>query len=281
MPRLSCYIPQTVQNALEARVSSTGASISHIVTEFLSQSLDIGVHTLFQISTTGALVEGVYEKAVSSKYLLNHGDFGLGTFEHLDGEMVVLDGQIYQTKADGICHKVTEDVGTPFAVVLFFNPDKAWSSQGSLSYKEIVEICDQHRDSANVFYAFRITGRFKSIVTRAMQATEHGVRLASAAAHQPEFNFTDAEGTLAGIWSPRFSTNFNVAGYHFHFLSEDRTKGGHLLDCLGENLHFQVERITNLHLSLPESEEYLRADLSRDASKDLEYAEQMHNEEKS
>jgi acetolactate decarboxylase len=78
-----------------------------------------------------------------------------------------------------------------------------------------------------------------------------------------------------GIWAPQFSSALNVAGYHFHFLSEDRMKGGHLLECSGKNLRVRVDRLNDFHLSLPESEEFLRADLSKDTSKDLAIAEQI------
>ncbi len=71
----------------------------------------------------------------------------------------------------------------------------------------------------------------------------------------------------------------SIAGYHFHFLSEDRTKGGHLLQCSGKNLRVRVERLNDFHLSLPESEEFLRADLTKDSTKELAYAEQAHKKE--
>jgi acetolactate decarboxylase len=100
--------------------------------------------------------------------------------------------------------------------------------------------------------------------------------LAQAASVQPEFNFDEVDGTLVGIWAPQFSNAFNVAGYHFHFLSADRTKGGHLLDCSASKLRVRVETLNDFHLSLPESEAFLRADLTKDTSKELAYAEQMH-----
>jgi len=40
-----------------------------------------------------------------------------------------------------------------------------------------------------------------------------------------------------------------------------------------------VQRLNDFHLSLPESEEFLKADLTRDPSKDLAYAEQIHRKE--
>ena len=93
---------------------------------------------------------------------------------------------------------------------------------------------------------------------------------------QSEFTFTDLEGTLVGLWSPGFSSAFSVPGYHFHFLSADRQHGGHLLDVAAEVLRLQVEALTDFHLALPESEAFLKADLSKDTKEQLAYAEKAH-----
>jgi hypothetical protein len=157
-----------------------------------------------------------------------------------------------------------------------FVADQDHTIETAASFHELTGFCDRYRDSDNLFYAFRVDGRFSSVRTRAVQATTE--RLAKAAEVQPEFNFTDVEGTLVGIWAPSFSSDFNIAGYHLHFLSSDRTKGGHLLDCSGINLRVRVQRLNDFHLFLPESDEFLRADLSKDTSKELAYAEQAHKE---
>jgi len=273
-------ISKSLQNALEKLSRETGEPISQLISSAVSRCLGVPQHTLFQVSTSGALVQGIYERVVSSRLLLNYGDFGLGTFENLDGEMVVLDGAIYQVRSDGKLLNITDDVGTPFAVVTHFTADQDQTIESASSFEEITKVCDQYRDSDNLFYAFRIDGHFAHIHTRAMKATPDGLPLAKAAAIQPEFEFTEVEGTLVGIWAPQFSSALNIAGYHFHFLSEDRTKGGHLLECSGKNLRVRVDRLNDFHLSLPESEEFLRADLTQDTSKDLAYAEQAHKKEK-
>jgi acetolactate decarboxylase len=280
MPTLNCEISHHLQVALEERAKTTGESISRIVTTAIFRTLEMPVHTLFQVSTSGALVQGIYERAVSSTFLLNYGDFGIGTFDNLDGEMVVLDGAIYQVRSDGTVTRIVDDTGTPFAVVVHFVADQDQIIDSASSFEDLTKICNQYRDSDNLFYAFRIDGHFDHIHTRAMKATLDGLPLAQAAAVQPEFEFKDVEGTLIGLWSPQFSSALNVAGYHFHFLSKDRTKGGHLLECSGKNLRVRVERLNDFHLSLPESEEFLRADLTKDIAKDLAYAEQTHKKEK-
>ena len=276
MAKLICEISDSLQIALSQRSQATRESIDGIVTRALTRALETPVHTLFQVSTAGALVQGIYEKAVSSSLLLNYGDFGIGTFDDLDGEMVVLDGAIYQVRSNGTVTRVKDDTGTPFAVVVRFLADQDETIPQARNFEDLRHLCDKHRDSVNLFYAFRIDGHFDHIHTRAMKATLDGLPLAQAAAIQPEFDFHNIDGTLVGIWAPQFSGSLNIAGYHFHFLSDDRTKGGHLLECSGKNLRIQVERLTDFHLCLPESEEFLRADLTKDPSKDLAYAEQAH-----
>jgi acetolactate decarboxylase len=274
-------ISKSLQSALETLSRETGVPISQLVADTLSHGLGIPLHTLFQVSTSGALVEGVYQSAVSSNLLLHYGDFGIGTFENLDGEMVVIDGEIYQVRSDGKVSKIVEDVGTPFAVVTHFVADQDQTIENASSFRDLTKTCDRYRDSDNLFYAFRIDGHFGNVHTRAMRETLEGLPLAKAAAIQPEFEFTDVDGTLVGIWAPQFSSALNIAGYHFHFLSEDRSKGGHLLECSGKNLRVRVERLNDFHLSLPESEEFLRADLTKDPSKDLADAEQIQKKENS
>src|SRR6201985_2978268 len=144
-------ISKSLQSALEKLSKETGEPISQLVSDMLSRCLGIPLHTLFQVSTSGALVQGIYERVVSSRLLLNYGDFGLGTFENLDGEMVVLDGAIYQVRSDGKVLNITDDVGTPFAVVTHLTADQDQTIESASSFEEITKVCDQYRDSDNLF----------------------------------------------------------------------------------------------------------------------------------
>lgn len=112
--------------------------------------------------------------------------------------------------------------------------------------------------------------------TRAVNPPQPGTRLVDAAKAQSEFTFTHIYGSLVGLWSPGFASAFSVAGYHFHFLSADRQHGGHLLELEAETLQLKIEALTNFHLALPESETFLRADLSKNTAEELAYAEQAH-----
>src|SRR5262249_33600418 len=122
MPRLNVHVYESLLNALTARCNETGESMRHFVSRALSDALGLDHSTLFQVSTTGALVQGVYKGAVTVGELRKHGDFGLGTFEGLDGEMVVVDGRFYQVRSDGRITEPPDTAPVPFAVVTTFQP---------------------------------------------------------------------------------------------------------------------------------------------------------------
>jgi acetolactate decarboxylase len=230
-------------------------------------------HTLFQVSTSGALVAGVYDKEVTVEAILEHGDFGLGTFTDLDGEMVIVDGRVYRVQSSGMVSEATPDAGAPFAVVTRFDPQLETTIESIAGFKDLEDCCDRHRNSGNIFYALRLDGRFKRIRTRAPKPAQAGTRLVDATRTQSEFSFTDIDGTLVGLWSPGFSSAFSVAGYHFHFISSDRQHGGHLLGVEADRLQLEIEALTDFHLALPSSEAFLKADLGRNTADELAAAE--------
>jgi acetolactate decarboxylase len=278
MKALTCQIPDSLYAALQRRRNGDNETYDHIVAEALSKSLDTPIHTLFQVSTSAALVEGVYQGAVRVSRLLRHGDFGLGTFVDLDGEMVVLDGVCYQISATGTVAPVDGARLIPYAVVTRFSAAFRADHRKIPNIDVLVAACDQLRDSNNIFYAFRVRGAFHSVKTRAMRTVVEGTTLKRAASAQQEFCFEQLRGTLIGLWSPAFAASFSVPGYHFHFLSEDRQRGGHVLACDAEDVDIEGCSINEMHVSLPETKEFLQADLTRDPVKDLLAAERSRDQ---
>jgi acetolactate decarboxylase len=273
---ITCNLPDSLYDALMKRMQTDKTSCDHVVSTALSQCLGKPLHTLFQVSTSAALVEGLYQGAVRVSRLLRHGDFGLGTFIDLDGEMVVLEGVCYQVASDGAVRNVEGDRLIPYAVVTRFSAEFAKPSQEVNSFSELVAVCDGLRSSENVFYAFRVEGEFSFVKTRVMKAVPHGTGLRAASSGQEEFTFKDQEGTFVGLWSPGFAGSFSVPGYHFHFLSADRKRGGHVLECRADDVTIGGCAMHEMHVSLPETAEFLKADLSRDPSDDLMSAERNH-----
>jgi acetolactate decarboxylase len=190
--------------------------------------------------------------------------------------MVVVDGQVYRVQGSGRVTEAAHGAEAPFAVVTWFKPDTEVSITDVSSYKELEARCDALRRSGNIFYAIRLDGHFKRVRTRAVNPPQPGTRLVDAAKAQSEFNFTEIDGSLIGLWSPGFSSAFSVAGYHFHFLSDDRRHGGHVLDVEADRLQLKIEPLTAFHLALPETESFLKADLSKSTAEELAYAEQAH-----
>jgi acetolactate decarboxylase len=230
-------------------------------------------HTLYQVSTATALVEGIYQGAVQIAALREHGDLGLGTFESLDGEMVVVDRHFFQVRSDGSVREVQDNVLSPFAAVTAFSPDQSITLENCPDLSYLTSQFDALRQSDNFFYALRVDGTFDYIHARAMRRTKEGTPLVQAAAVQPEFEFHNISGTLVGFWTPEYAKSLNVPGYHLHFVSADRTQGGHVLQCRGKNLRLQIQREGDYHIVLPETDDFLKANLRRDPTAALAKAE--------
>jgi acetolactate decarboxylase len=273
MPELRATVDARVMAALEAQARTSGAPVDHLVERALAEFLGVEHHTLYQVSTAGALVEGVYQGAVSVGVVREHGDFGLGTFEDLDGEMVVLDGEVLRVASDGRVHAVADDATTPFAVVTRFGAPIPVTLDDVTTFAALTDAIDGLRDSANLFFAVRVDGHFDAVHVRAACRTAPGVPLAVATEHQAEFELGAVDGTMVGFWSPPYASGVEVAGYHLHFVTNDRTAGGHVLGCRGRGLVVQVQDEADVHLALPDSAAFRDADLTRDPTADLDRAE--------
>jgi acetolactate decarboxylase len=278
MPQLNINIPAELWRALEMQGNEQGDSHAGIVLSALSEYFENSRDRLYQVSTSSALVEGVCEGALDVGTLRKYGDLGIGTFEHLDGEMVVVDGRVFQVRCDGSVREVADDVLTPFATVAQFRPDAAIMLKRCPGFASLTGAFDQLRPTENTFFSLRVDGYFDYIRTRALCRMEPGTKLVDAATVQPEFEYRNVYGTLVGFWSPEFTKTLSIPGYHLHFLSEDRKGGGHLLECRGAELTLQLQRGTRFNLVLPETSSFLDADLRRDPTEDLEKAENFQPE---
>ncbi len=228
----------------------------------------------YQTSTINALFDEVYDGSTTVQELKQHGDLGLGTFNNLDGEMIGLDGEFYQIKADGVAYPVDDSMETPFAVVTFFEPDKTEELDKSVNYEQLKLFLDNMLPTENIFYAFKVEGTFKYIKARSVPGQNKPYPpLVEIVKDQPIFEFHDVEGTLVGSWFPGYMKGINVPGYHFHFITEDKKAGGHLLECQTENVRIWVDYTSNSYLELPEDEEFHNAELSKENRDTLEKVE--------
>ena len=258
--------------ALSDEAEQSGDPLSTVVDRALATAFDLERHSLFQVSTSNALVQGVFRGAVTVRELKRNGDFGLGTFEGLDGELIMLDGVCYRATGGGVVTSPPDDARVPFAVVTHFHPDLSLTADpGSLA--DMTKTLDVSRPSENLFVGIRADGRFDRLSMRAACAAESGENLLEATAHQSEFAVVQVEGTLIGFWAPLYARAVNVPGYHFHFISKDRGLGGHVLDMEAGALDVGIHVESELHIAIPETEEFLTADLSGDHQEALHQAE--------
>jgi acetolactate decarboxylase len=237
-----------------------------------------GARELYQSSTMGALLDGVYDGDVTIAEILRHGDFGLGTFNHLDGEMVILDGICYHLRADGTATVAENTELTPFAAVTRFRTDHILTFTKPTNRADATAQIDSLIGSQNLMYAIRISGRFSEMITRTVMAqTPPYPPLIEATKGQAETRFTDAVGTLAGFRLPHYDQGISVAGYHLHFLDEDRSQGGHALDFQMSRGEARICTLSELHLSLPRTADFLAANLvSADAAEQIRQTEGGH-----
>jgi len=242
---------------------STGAMVCWMTNERILMS-NVSFSRLLQASTTAALIQGVVDGSVPSSLLLGSGNFGLGTFEHLDGEMVILNGNIYQICADGEIKHRLDKFMVPFAQVCDFNSEQTCSFREIANLDHLETACDLCRTSDNLFYAFRIDATFDCIRARTVRTSPHEVSLESAGADEVKFSWTDISGSIVGFWSPAYSSSFSVPGYHFHFISDDRKNGGHLLDCSLRRASPHVQVLNEFEVVLPTTGRFLSVDLNID-----------------
>jgi acetolactate decarboxylase len=209
-------------------------------------------HTLFQTSTIDALLDGNYDGDVSFAELEERGDFGLGTLDALDGEMIALDGVFYQIRADGKAYPVDGHTKTPFAVVTLFEPETTRSLDAATDLSDLCARIDGLTKNNSTCCAVRVDGHFQYVKTRSVPRQRKPYPpLVDVVKNQPVFELYDVRGSLVGFRFPDYAQGLNVAGYHFHFITADRSSGGHVLECRLTEGELQIDREADLRVELP------------------------------
>ena len=230
--------------------------------------------TLVQYSTIKSLLAGDFDGDMTYRELRRQGDFGLGTFNALDGEMIALDGQFYQVRSDGKVVPVRDSMRTPFAVVTFFRADRSLTVTNSGSFHALEQWLDQMLPAKNAFYAIRIDGEFASIKARSVPPqVKPYPPLIEAAQKQTIFDLENVTGTLVGFRMPVFMAGLNVPGYHFHFITTDRQAGGHVLDCFVRRAAVQFDEPTRFLMVVPQTSTFQKTDHAQERGHELETVE--------
>lgn len=225
-------------------------------------------HTLYQAALLQSLVLGHYEGFIPVKDLMGHGDYGIGTFDSLDGELVMVDGQVYQVNGKGEVKKPEGTVKVPFADVFFFEPDRTLPLEHIGSLAKLRGEADDfiNRWGKNYFYGIRIHGTFEKMYTRSEKAQQKPYRRLDEAmkTDQVEFHFEHTTGTLIGLYCPAFMASLNMPGWHFHYLSDDRSRGGHVMDLSLEKGTAEFCLLSDFSLALPKSSSFGKIDFTTD-----------------
>jgi len=231
--------------------------------------------TISQFSTIDALMQGIYDGPATFAEVKKHGDFGIGTVNHLDGEMLGLDGVFYQVTADGKVHVIPDSTKTSFATVSFFAGAHRAQVPKLTSFTALQRWLDHHLGSRNYFWSVRIHGLFPIMKVRSISRQHPPYRpLSEVAKSERVFEYRNISGTLLGYRCPPYIKGINVPGHHFHFLSDDQSVGGHVLGCrIREgNAGWDVHR--TFQMCLPDDPKFRRADLSAHDEEALRKVEQ-------
>lgn len=229
---------------------------------------------VFQVSAIKPLLSGSYEGRFSFGFLKRHGDFGIGTFDGLDGEMIAFDNKFYRIRTDGMVYPVDDSVKTCFAAVKFYRPDKKIFLADEIDFGQLQKYLDSLLPSPNIIYAVRIEGSFSFVKTRSVSGQEKPyLPLAEIVKKQVLFEFRGVRGTLIGFRFPAYFEGLNVPGYHFHFITSDKKSGGHVLDCRLNNVDIGIDDSFDFCVKLPDNSEFFEMDLTKDRRAELQKVE--------
>lgn len=222
--------------------------------------------TLHQFSIFNAIMDGIGDHGPTAGELTERGDHGIGTFRRMDGEMVMIDGEVYQVTADGGVMKRTDDIILPFAQVTRFRPVNEREIGPFNDELLRASLRDNHPSSDNLFVSVRMDGYFEEISTHIVRKQEFsgqpGIELIKKMKHAVLRNVS---GTAFGFRSPQHA-GFSSPGVHMHFISSDRQIGGHIITFKMAKGTLSSCVINNVHLELPKSSAFNDVELGAASS---------------
>ena len=213
---------------------------------------------VYQYSLFTALANSVYDGTMTVAGVKTKGDMGLGTYNGLDGEMIVNNGKVYQFPVDGNVKMPAENSLVPFTVVKYFQPDFVVETGTVTDYPALKTLAERQFSSPNYIYALKVSGTFTRIKCGSAEKQElpYEKTLSEAIANRPVFEWKNVEGTLVGFWFPEYVGGVNLPGFHLHFISADETKAGHVLEFEAANLKLEIDQSSGLEFDLPGTEAF-------------------------
>ena len=233
---------------------------------------------MYQISTLQALALGYTRAVISAEELLKEGDTGLGTFEDLNGEMIVMDGQCYRADQNGHVSVVSPETGVPFAAVARLYGEQQFPMENMADISAVKEELTrkiEERFGLNSMHVVKIDGEFAKVDARSEAPyRSHHVSLKEILGKtQNAFIFENIRGSLVGVYFPDYMDGINMPGWHLHFLSRDRTLGGHVFDVSIKDSKAMVDKVTNMMINLPKEAAFDTYSLKQDLQEEIESVE--------
>lgn len=223
--------------------------------------------TFYQYSIWFAFVNKVFDGNLTVKELKTHGDVGLGSFDFLDGELVMLDGVPYRIRENGEVSVGQDHDEIVYADAAFFTKEDGYNIEETLKFSDLASKLDAKKKSPHYFYIYKIHGTFKHIKLGGVPKVERPFTdgLDVLIPNRPVFDAEDISGTLVGFYCPDYIGNINAKGHHFHFISDDKKWGGHVMDFeSASTLEVQYDTKTKYEFDLPVSKEFENVDLSKE-----------------
>jgi len=218
---------------------------------------------LYQHGTLGTLMAGLLEGTATINEILNHGDLGIGTLTGSDGEVIILDGKAYHANEHGEFKILSGNELTPFATVTPFKADDHFDVRHITDSEALLNKVQQHALSDNIFIAVKITGKFEMMHVRMMPKQEPPyTKLIESAKRQPEYTREQVYGTVVGFYSPQLFHGIAAGGFHLHFVDDEKSFGGHVLDFELNHGSVDLSNIETLEQHFPvENQTFLETDI--------------------
>ena len=233
--------------------------------------------SMYQVSLMQAFMHGEYNGVITVGDFKKHGDIGLGTFEGVNGEMIILDGVIYQAAADGSVNVMPDNETIPFATITSFDVDGNITNITAKNFDDLTGQLDKEIEKygTNNMYVIKIKGDFSNITVRSVEKQEKPYKEFTEVAKvdQRVFNYTNQTGTIVAVYFPEFMNELNMHGWHLHFLSDDKTKGGHVLGFNGLKGSGQIDEIHEFNMILPTDDTFVKMNFTEDMSNKISSVE--------
>lgn len=228
---------------------------------------------LYQVSTLQALMMGYYDAVSTVGDLKKNGDIGIGCFVGVNGELIMLDGVVYQAIHDSTVLTPSDDTSIPYATVSFFEADMTETLENVADIESLKEQLDKivTENGKNLFWFVRIDGEFENLEYRSEYEQHKPYKpLAKAMETDQTFFHNDKQsGTIVGLWCPNYMTQLNSYGWHFHFITADKKNGGHLLGVTAKNVTAKLDKTPRFRMKLSEQSDFQDLPLHTDMSKDM------------